>query len=155
MEHEISSFEDFKALAGLEVGVSDWLEVTQQQIDRFADLTSDFQWIHVDVERAKRDLPGGKTIAHGYLVLSLTPAMTADFLKFTNLERAINYGVNKVRFMNMVPVGCRIRARSNVEQIRKRSDAVQVIGQITVEIEGETKPACVIETVSFFYFKQP
>ena len=155
MGHEISSFEDFKALEGLEVGVSDWLEVTQQQIDRFADLTGDFQWIHVDVERAKRDLPGGKTIAHGYLVLSLTPAMTADFLKFTNLERAINYGVNKVRFMNMVPVGCRIRARSNVEQIRKRSDAVQVIGQTTVEIEGETKPACVIETVSFFYFKQP
>ena len=153
MGHEISSFEDFKALEGLEVGVSDWLEVTQQQIDRFADLTSDFQWIHVDVERAKRDLPGGKTIAHGYLVLSLTPAMTADFLKFTNLERAINYGVNKVRFMNMVPVGCKIRARSTVKQIRKRSDASQVIGQTTVEIEGETKPACVIETVSFFYFK--
>ena len=155
MKHEISSFEDFKALEGLEVGVSDWLEVTQQQIDRFADLTGDFQWIHVDVERAKRDLPGGKTIAHGYLVLSLTPRMTADFLNFTNLERAINYGVNKVRFMNMVPVGCRIRARSAVKQIRKRSDAVQVMGQTTVEIEGETKPACVIETVSFFYFKQP
>jgi len=153
MGHEISSFEDFKALEGLEVGVSDWLEVTQQQIDRFADLTGDFQWIHVDVERAKRDLPGGKTIAHGYLVLSLTPRMTADFLNFTNLERAINYGVNKVRFMNMVPVGCRIRAKSSVKQIRKRSDAVQVIGQTTVEIEGETKPACVIETVSFFYFK--
>ncbi len=153
MGHEISSFEDFKALEGLEVGVSDWLEVTQQQIDRFADLTGDFQWIHVDVERAKRDLPGGKTIAHGYLVLSLTPTMTADFLNFTNLERAINYGVNKVRFMNMVPVGCKIRARSTVKQIRKRSDAVQVIGQTTVEIEGETKPACVIETVSFFYFK--
>ena len=153
MGHEISSFEDFKALEGLEVGVSDWLEVTQQQIDRFADLTSDFQWIHVDVERAKRDLPGGKTIAHGYLVLSLTPAMTADFLNYSNLERAINYGVNKVRFMNMVPVGCRIRARSTVKQIRKRSDASQVIGQTTVEIEGEAKPACVIETVSFFYFK--
>ncbi len=153
MGHEISSFEDFKALEGLEVGVSDWLEVTQQQIDRFADLTGDFQWIHVDVERAKRDLPGGKTIAHGYLVLSLTPRMTADFLNFTNLERAINYGVNKVRFMNMVPVGCRIRAKSSVKQVRKRSDAVQVIGQTTVEIEGETKPACVIEKVSFFYFK--
>jgi acyl dehydratase len=79
--------------------------------------------------------------------------MTADFLNFTNLERAINYGVNKVRFMNMVPVGCKIRAKSSVEKIRKRSDAVQVIGQTTVEIEGETKPACVIETVSFFYFK--
>ena len=89
MGHEISSFEDFKALEGLEVGVSDWLEVTQQQIDRFVDLTGDFQWIHVDVERAKRDLPGGKTIAHGYLVLSLTPRMTADFLNFTNLERAL------------------------------------------------------------------
>ena len=89
MGHEISSFEDFKALEGLEVGVSDWLEVTQQQIDRFADLTGDFQWIHVDVERAKRDLPGGKTIAHGYLVLSLTPVMTADFLNFTNFSRFI------------------------------------------------------------------
>ena len=152
MSNVISSFEDLKALEGMEVGVSDWFQITQDQIDQFADVTLDHQWIHVDVERAQKEMPGGTTIAHGYLTLSMIPAMTAGFLEFTNLKMGINYGLNKVRFMNMVAVDSRIRARSVVQTVRQRSGAAQLVGLTTVDIEGETKPACVVETVSFFHF---
>ena len=152
MSHVISSFEDLKALEGLEVGVSDWFQITQDQINQFADVTLDHQWIHVDVERAQKEMPGGTTIAHGYLTLSMIPAMTAGFLEFTNLKMGINYGLNKVRFTNMVAVDSRIRARSVVQAVRQRSGAAQLVGLTTVDIEGETKPACVVETVSFFHF---
>ena len=151
MSHVISSFEDLKALEGLEVGVSDWFQITQEQINQFADVTLDHQWIHVDVERAQKEMPGGTTIAHGYLTLSMIPAMTAEFLKFTNLKMGINYGLNKVRFTNMVAVDSRIRARSVIKAVRERSGAAQLVGETTVEIEGESKPACVVETVSFFH----
>ena len=152
MSNVISSFEDLKALEGLEVGVSDWFQITQDQINQFADVTLDHQWIHVDVERAQKEMPGGTTIAHGYLTLSMIPAMTAEFLEFTNLKMGINYGLNKVRFTNMVAVDSRIRARSVVQTVRQRSGAAQLVGLTTVDIEGETKPACVVETVSFFHF---
>jgi len=151
MGHVISSFEDLKALEGLEVGVSDWLLISQEHINQFANLTHDHQWIHVDVERAKKEMPGGTTIAHGYLTLSMIPAMTAGFLEFTNLEMGINYGLNRVRFTNMVAVDSRIRARSVVKTVRQRSEAIQLIGETSVEIEGESKPACIVETVSFFH----
>ena len=152
MSHVISSFEDLKALEGLEIGVSDWFQITQEQINQFADVTLDHQWIHVDVERSQKEMPGGATIAHGYLTLSMIPAMTAGFLEFTNLKMGINYGLNKVRFTSMVAVDSRIRARSVVQAVRQRSGAAQLIGVTTVDIEGETKPACVVETVSFFHF---
>ena len=152
MSNVISSFEDLKALEGLEVGVSDWFQITQDQINQFADVTLDHQWIHVDVERAQKEMPGGTTIAHGYLTLSMIPAMTAGFLEFTNLKMGINYGLNKVRFTNMVAVDSRIRARSVVQAVRERSGAAQLVGLTTVDIEGEAKPACVVETVSFFHF---
>ena len=151
MGHLISSFEDLKALEGLEVGVSDWLLISQEHINQFANLTHDHQWIHVDVERAKKEMPGGTTIAHGYLTLSMIPAMTAGFLEFTNLKMGINYGLNRVRFTNMVAVDSRIRARSVVKTVRQRSEAIQLIGETSVEIEGESKPACIVETVSFFH----
>ena len=151
MGHVISSYEDLKALEGLEVGVSDWLLISQEHINQFANLTHDHQWIHVDVERAKKEMPGGITIAHGYLTLSMIPAMTAGFLEFTNLKMGINYGLNRVRFTNMVAVDSRIRARSVVKTVRQRSEAIQLIGETSVEIEGESKPACIVETVSFFH----
>ena len=151
MGHIISSFEDLEALEGLEVGVSDWLLISQEHINKFANLTHDHQWIHVDVERAKKEMPGGSTIAHGYLTLSMIPAMTAGFLEFTNLKMGINYGLNRVRFTNMVAVDSRIRARSVVKTVRQRSKAIQLIGETSVEIEGESKPACIVETVSFFH----
>jgi acyl dehydratase len=152
MSHTISSFEDFKVFEGQEIGVSEWLEVTQEQIDQFADATNDHQWIHVDVDRAKKEMPGSKTIAHGYLTLSMIPTMSSSFIEFKNLERAINYGVNRVRFTNPVPVNSKIRVRATVARVRQRSGAVHVIGETTVEIQGEEKPACVAETVSFYYF---
>ena len=152
MSHIITSFEDLLALEGQEIGISEWFDVSQEQINQFADATNDHQWIHVDIDRAKKEMPGSKTIAHGYLTLSMVPAMTATFIEFTNLERAINYGVNKVRFTNMVPVDSKIRARATITRVRQRSGATQVIGETTVEIQGEEKPACVAETVSFYYF---
>ena len=153
MPHLIKSFEDFKALEGQEIGVSDWHQIDQEQINIFADSTNDHQWIHVDEDRAKEEMPGSKTIAHGYLTLSMTPTMTADFVKFENLEKAINYGLNKVRFTNMVPVNSRVRARAEILKVRQRSGAIHVVAQTTVEIEGEDKPACVAETVSFYYLR--
>ncbi|SVA62286.1 uncharacterized protein METZ01_LOCUS115140 [marine metagenome] len=97
-------------------------------------------------------MPGSKTIAHGYLTLSMIPTMSSSFIEFKNLERAINYGVNRVRFTNPVPVNSKIRVRATVARVRRRSGAVHVIGETTVEIQGEEKPACVAETVSFYYF---
>jgi acyl dehydratase len=118
--HVITSIEDAKALENVEVGVSDWMVIDQQMINRFAQATDDFQWIHVDEERAARELPEGKTIAHGYMTLSLIPTLTVDFVHVENLTRAINFGCNKVRFYTPVPVGARVRARATVLQARKR-----------------------------------
>ena len=105
----IKSIEDAKALEGKEVGLSGWILIDQEKVNQFAEATGDFQWIHVDTERARRELPGGKTIAHGYLTLSLIPALTGDFVRVENLARALNFGCNKVRFYSMVPVGSRVR----------------------------------------------
>ena len=119
----IKSIEDAKALEGKEVGLSGWILIDQEKVNQFAEATGDFQWIHVDTERARRELPGGKTIAHGYLTLSLIPALTGDFVRVENLARALNFGCNKVRFYTMVPVGSRVRARALVKQARQRAGA--------------------------------
>jgi len=98
-------------------------------------------------------MPNGKTIAHGYLTLAMIPAMTAEFIEFKSLKNAINYGVNKVRFTNMVQVESKIRARATIKTTRQRAGAIQVIGDTTVEIQGQDKPACIAETVSFYYLE--
>src|SRR5579862_8165761 len=105
------SFEELPTLVGQEVGVSDWVQIDQDRINTFADATGDHQWIHIDVERAKKEMPGGKTIAHGYLTLSLLPMLGSQIMRVTGVSRGINYGSNKVRFVNMVPVGSRLRGR--------------------------------------------
>ena len=152
--HVIKSIEDAKALEDVEVGVSDWIVIDQQMINRFAEATGDYQWIHVDEERAARELPNGKTIAHGYLTLSLIPNLTVDFVHVENLARAINFGCNKVRFYTMVPVGARVRARATVRQARKRGGALHLLSEIKVEVEGERKPACVAETLGIYFFEE-
>ena len=152
--HVISSIEDAKALEGQEVGISDWVTIDQARIDRFADATDDYQWIHVDKERAARELPNGKTIAHGYLTLSLIPALTDNFVKVENLARALNFGCNKVRFYTMVPDGSRVRARATVLQARKRGGALHLTSEIRIEVEGEKKPACVAETIGMYFFEE-
>ena len=150
--YSISSIEDAKSLEGKEVGLSDWIEVDQARIDKFAEATGDFQWIHVDRERAARELPDGKTIAHGYLTLALIPTLTDKFVDFKNLARAINFGCNKVRFYTMVPVGSRVRGRATVKQARSRAGALHLTSEVRVEVEGERKPACVAETLGMYFF---
>jgi len=114
---EVERAADLKAFEGKEIGVSDWFTVTQEQIDKFADATGDHQWIHVDVERAKREMPGGKTIAHGWLTLSLVPRLASTLYRVKNRSRGINYGANRVRFTGMVPAGSRIRLRLSIKSV--------------------------------------
>jgi acyl dehydratase len=137
---------------GEELGPSDWVPVTQEMIDKFADVTGDHQWIHVDVERAKREMPGGKTIAHGYLTLSLLPRMAPTLMKIEKRRRGLNYGSNKIRFISPVPAGSRIRLRQklvNAEQVE--DNGVRITSQMTIEVEGSPRPAMVAETVSIVY----
>ncbi|CAG0938617.1 3-hydroxybutyryl-CoA dehydratase [Gammaproteobacteria bacterium] len=147
----VRTIEDAKALVGQEIGVSDWVLVDQQRIDRFAEATDDHQWIHVDTARAHTEMPGGQTIAHGYLVLSLLPALMDKLVSMPTLQRAINYGLNKVRFKNPVPAGSRVRLRSVLLQAQKRAGALQVILENTIEIEGQAKPACVAEVIALYF----
>jgi len=149
----IQSIHDAKSLEGEEVGLSDWVVIDQYRIDQFAEATGDYQWIHVDTERAAREMPDGKTIAHGYLTLALIPALTGDFVKVENLARAINFGVNKVRFYSPVYAGARVRARAKVLQARRRAGALLLTSEVRIEVDGERKPACVAETLGMYFFK--
>ena len=151
----IKTLDDAKQLEGQEVGLSDWVVVDQHRIDQFAEATADHQWIHVDTERAAREMPNGKTIAHGYLTLALIPALTAGFVEFQNLERAINFGTNKVRFYTPVYEGARVRARGTVLQARRRAGALLLTSEVRIEVEGERKPACVAETLGMYFFAEP
>ena len=146
-----ATFESLPSLAGQEIGVSDWLEITQARINQFADATGDHQWIHIDVERASKEMPGGKTIAHGYLTLSLIPGLTGGMLRVEGVTRGINYGSNKVRFTNMVPVGSKVRARQKLLSAEPRGGGLQMTNEVTIEIEGQERPACVAETISMIY----
>ena len=150
--HIIRSIEDAKALEGVEIGESDWVVIDQHRIDQFAEATGDYQWIHVDTERAAREMPDGKTIAHGYLTLAMIPALASNFVKVENLARAINFGLNKMRFYTPVPVGSKIRARATVLQARQRAGALLLTSEVRLEVEGERKPACVAETLGMYFF---
>ncbi|HYD73046.1 MAG TPA: MaoC family dehydratase [Candidatus Binatia bacterium] len=140
---------DVPTLVGQELGVSDWLEITQDRVNRFADATGDHQWIHVDIERATKELGG--PIAHGYLVLSLIPFLARNIITYKGVSRGINYGSNKVRFTNMVPVGSRIRMKLKMLSCEARGGGFQVTNQCTIEVENEERPACVAEIVSLIY----
>lgn len=147
----VRTIEEAKALVGQEIGVSGWITVEQSRIDKFAAATDDYQWIHTDVERAAREMPGGTTIAHGYLLVSLMPALMDMVVSMPTLERAINYGLNKVRFKNPVPAGSRVRLRSVLLQAQKRAGALQVILENTLEVEGQERPACVAEVIALYF----
>jgi acyl dehydratase len=142
------SLAELPPLVGQELAVSDWITVTQQQIDLFADATGDHQWIHVDEERAKSG-PFGGTIAHGFLTLSLVPKMVESALDIRNQRMSVNYGLNRVRFPAPVPAGSRLRARIKLLECQPLADdGMQIIWQITVEREGSDKPVCVAESVT-------
>jgi acyl dehydratase len=144
----ITSIDDATGLVGSELGVSEWLEIDQQRINDFADVTGDHQWIHIDVERAKKESPYGAPIAHGFLTLSMIPALSKDNFRVQNAKLAINYGLNKVRFLSAVPVGSRIRVRSELaDAVAKDPTTVDLTVRHTIEIDGVEKPAAVAEMI--------
>ncbi len=144
----IKSIDDAQSLIGEELGVSEWLEIDQKRINDFADVTGDHQWIHVDVERAKAESPYRTPIAHGFLTLSLIPALSKDNFRVENAKLAINYGLNKVRFLAAVPVDSRVRVRSELADAAKVDDnTVNLTVRHTIEIDGVDKPAAVAEMI--------
>lgn len=142
-------YSELARLAGEEVGLSEWLEVSQERVNKFAEATEDFQWIHVNVERAEREIGG--TIAHGYLTVSLIPLLGQSVMEVTGVERALNYGSDKVRFVNMVKVGKRVRMRTKLLAVEPKGGGLQVKSENTIEIEGEAKPACIAETITLYF----
>ena len=149
----ITSAEEARALVGTELGVGSWVSIDQQRINDFADVTGDHQWIHVDVQRAKAESPYGAPIAHGFLTLSLIPAPSKDNFRFGNAKLAINYGLNKVRFLAAVPVDSRIRVRSELTDVTEvDASTVNVTVRHTVEIDGSDKPAAVAEMIARVLF---
>ena len=142
---------DLPALKGKELGTSDWVEVTQERVNTFADATDDHQWIHVDVERAKAESPFGGPIGHGYLTLSLLIPMWSQVLEVTDVGMAVNYGLNKVRFPSPVPVGSRIRLTATLSEVEEIKGGHQVTASCVIEAEGATKPVCIAEPVFRFY----
>ncbi|MGW2017474.1 MaoC family dehydratase [Streptomyces sp. NPDC001927] len=146
-----TSAEELRAAVGEQLGHSDWLEIEQKRIDLFADATGDHQWIHVDPDRAAGG-PFGKTIAHGYLTLSLLPTLVPQIMRVEGMKMGLNYGTNKVRFPAPVPVGSRLRAGAVLTEVTEAGGGVQVTATVTVEREGGDKPVCVAESVSRYYF---
>lgn len=143
---------DLKSLLGQELGPTEWVTVDQAMIDKFAEATGDHQWIHVDVERARRDMPNGKTIAHGYLTLSLVPRLAQTLLRVEKRRHGLNYGSNKVRFISPVPAGGRVRLRQRIVDVEDvENGGVRITSQMTVEIEGQDRPALIAETLGVQY----
>ncbi|MEM5517978.1 MaoC family dehydratase [Henriciella sp. AS95] len=146
---KIVDYADLESLAGQEIGVSDWHLIDQDRVNLFADATGDHQWIHVDVERATKEIGG--PIVHGFLTLSLLPMLGPEVMKVTGVSRAINYGSDKVRFTNMVPVGSRLRLRQKCLAVEEKAGGKQTRMEATVEIEGKDRPALVAETLTVMY----
>jgi acyl dehydratase len=144
-----NGFDEIKSAVGTEVGTSDWIEITQDRIDKFADATCDEQWIHVDQDRAKQLLPGGKTIAHGLLSLSLAPMFIRSVMGLKGLKNTLNYGADRIRYLSPVPAGSRLRGRTTIAEVEDvPPDGLRVHYRLVVEIEGGERPACVAELIA-------
>ena len=148
---EIASLAELKALVGQEVAVSDWVQISQERVNQFAEATGDYQWIHLDVERCKRESPYGGPIAHGYLTLSLLPMLMQNSVRMTDVRMGVNYGLNKVRFPAPVPVGSKVRSRAKLLSVEDIEGGAQVTWLVTMEREGGDKPVCVAESISRRY----
>jgi len=148
---EVDKPADMKAHIGEKIGPSEWVTVDQAMIDKFAEATGDHQWIHVDVERAKRDMPGGKTIAHGYLTLSLLPRLSHGIYTIRRRSRGINYGSNKVRFTAPVSAGSRVRLHQTLRNVEDIEGGVRMTFDSQIELEGSTRPALVAETMGLAF----
>ncbi|MGE5621961.1 MAG: MaoC family dehydratase [Bacillota bacterium] len=149
---EISSVEELKSLIGQEVAVTDWVEITQERVNMFADATGDHQWIHIDVERSRRESPYGGTIAHGFLTLSLLPMLMTSAVSVPMAKMGVNYGLNKVRFPAPVPAGSKVRARMALQEVEDIEGGAQITWKVTIEREGGDKPACVAESIARLYW---
>jgi acyl dehydratase len=147
----IDSLDQLKQMVGKEVAVSDWLEVTQERINQFADATGDHQWIHLDAERSQRESPYGTTIAHGFLTVSLLSQFAQQAMKFSKARMGINYGFNRVRFTGPVKVGSKLRTRFTLQEFEDIKGGAQTTWSVTMECEGEAKPCCVAEWVTRRY----
>jgi acyl dehydratase len=141
---------DYIAEMGKEIGVSDWVEIDQDRINKFADATGDHQWIHIDPERTKKEL-GMPTIAHGYLTLSLLPFLMGKISGVKSATRGVNYGSNSIRFTQMVPVGSKVRARVKLKDAQPKAGGYQITNEVTMEIEGQERPAMVAETLTLIF----
>jgi acyl dehydratase len=148
---EVETPKDLAALAGRELGVSAWRTIDQGMIDQFAAATGDDQWIHVDVARAGTEMPGGKTIAHGLLTLSLIPRMWREVFKVTHLSRGLNYGSDKIRYLTPVPSGGRVRSRVTLKRAEPIAGGFRYYFETAVELEGAPKPALVAEMIAQMY----
>ncbi len=146
-----SSAEEILKAPGTDLGTTDWIELTQERINKFADATDDHQWIHVDPVRAK-DGPFGACVAHGYLTLSLANLFLPQLVEIKNMKMGVNYGCEKIRFPAPVKAGRRIRGKGEVVAAEKAGEGVQATIRITIEIEGEAKPGCVVDTISRYFF---
>ncbi len=148
----IEGVEELRGLVGQEVAVGDWFTVTQEQIDAFADVTRDHQWIHTDRERARRESPFGTTVAHGFLTLSLLGHLHSQAVQIRgDVRMSLNYGLNRVRFTSVVKSGSRIRARTVLKELIELPDGVRLVWAVTVESEGSPKPALVAEWLGQMY----
>ena len=142
---DVNEIESYK---GKEMGHSEWMTIDQERINQFAEATSDHQWIHVDEEKAQKELPTKSTIAHGFLSLSLSVPLSAQVWIISGAKMVINYGLNKVRFINMVPVNSKVRMSTKINEVNKLDNGgTQVISEVSLEIEGQDKPAYVAETI--------
>jgi acyl dehydratase len=139
----VDGAEGAKSLVGKELGPSEWVEITQDMVNLFADATGDHQWIHVDVERAKKESPFGGPVAHGYLTLSLWPRLAPQLMKITGFSMGVNYGTEKVRFPAPVPIGSKLRVKAVVDSVTDVAGGIQLQYTATFEVDGVTKPACV------------
>ena len=148
---QIANLRDLRDKVGQEIVISEWLEVTQQRIDAFADCIEDRQWIHVDVARARRESPFGTTIAHGFLTLSLLSKLLGDSLRFATAKMGVNYGFNRVRFTGPVPAGSRVRGRFTLEKLDQIEGGVQMTWGVKIEREGDEKPCLVAEWLTRRY----
>jgi acyl dehydratase len=147
----VEGVEGVQSLVGQHLGYSDWVEITQERVNQFADATDDHQWIHVDPERAAKESPFGGPIAHGYLTLSLVPLFLPQIVEITGFRMGVNYGTEKVRFPSPVPVGSRVRAGATLDSATPVDGGVQMNVTVTVEVEGASKPAMVATTVTRRY----
>jgi len=145
------NLDELKKMLGQEVGVSDWHPVTQEAINLFADATLDHQWIHIDVERAKRESPFGGPIAHGYYTLSLAPYLMDQVMDVKEKKMGVNYGLNKLRFTSPVPIPSKVRVRATLAQLEEIKGGVQAAFNLQFEVEGKDKPACVAEAIYRYY----